>query len=257
MIINIKDLQFGYSKKVILNNISLRIRSGECVSILGPNGAGKSTLIKCIDGLLTPNKGSVVVHDKNIRFMNRRELSKLVSYVPQVSQNRFSLKVFDMVLIGRSPHMTWRSSFEDKEKAINALKLLGIENLAMRSFNELSGGQQQKVIIARAIAQETKILLLDEAISNLDIKHQLDVMEIVKQLASRYGISVVMVVHDLNIASRYSDKIVMMKKGEIVKVGDPHQVLTKNNIANVYGVDAYVGNIESKPHIVPLKVMCV
>lgn len=256
MKINIKDLEFRYSKEKILKKVSLNITDGECVSLLGPNGAGKSTLIKCIDGLLTPNKGGVFVNNKNIRLMNRRDISKIMGYVPQASSDRFSLKVFDMVLIGRSPHMTWRSSFEDKEKAINALKLLGIEDLAMRGFGELSGGQQQKVIIARAIAQETKILLLDEAISNLDIRHQLDVMEIVTKLVREYGISVVMVVHDLNIASRYSDKIVMMKKGEIVKVGNPQDVLTKENIANIYGVEAHIREIANKPHVVPLKVLC-
>lgn len=253
MKICIKDLEFGYSKEKILRGINLNILSGEHVSILGPNGAGKSTLIKCMDGLLKPQKGNIIVDDMSIINMKREEISKKIGYVPQSSTSLFMLKVFDMVLLGRRPHTTWRSSDKDKKKVLNALRLLNIEHLAMKNFNELSGGQRQKVIIARAIVQETDVLLLDEATSNLDIRHQLEVMSIIRKLVDDLGISVAMIVHDLNIAARFSDKIIIMNEGKIVACGTPEEVLTEENISSVYGVEICISNIKNKPYVVPLK----
>lgn len=253
MKIHINEMEFSYSNEKILKGITLEILPGECVSIIGPNGAGKSTLVKCIDRLLIPQKGEVRIDNKIIDDMSREQIAKKLGYVPQSSASLFPLKVFDMVLLGRRPHATWKSSKNDQIKVLNALSLLDIEHLAMKNFNEISGGQQQKVIIARAIAQETEVLLLDEPISNLDIRHQLEVMDMLRELINELGISAVMIVHDLNIAARYSDKIIIMNKGEIIASGTPQEVLTKENIASAYGVEVCVSRIENKPYIVPLR----
>ncbi len=253
MVVKVDHLEFNYADIRILNKVMLDVASGECISIIGPNGAGKSTLVKCIIGLLSPQKGGIEIDGKNIADMKRVEIARKVGYVPQSQMSLFPLKVFDMVLLGRRPHLSWRSSENDLNKALDALKVLRIEDLAMKNFNEISGGQQQKVIIARALAQETKILLLDEPISNLDIKHQLEVMELIKKLSEKYRITSIMVVHDLNIAARYSDKIAMMDKGQIVAYGTPEQVLTKDNILKVYDVEVEIGNVQERPYIVPLK----
>ncbi|MCT4562717.1 MAG: ABC transporter ATP-binding protein [Maledivibacter sp.] len=253
MTVYINGLEFSYAREKILKGINLNILPGEHVCILGPNGAGKSTLIKCMDGLLKPQKGDIRIDGRSIGDMKREEIAKKLGYVPQSSTNLFTLKVFDMVLLGRRPHTTWRSSENDKRKVLNALELLNIEHLAMKNFNEISGGQQQKVIIARAIAQETDILLLDEATSNLDIRHQLEVMDIIRRLVDELGISAVMIVHDLNIAARYSDKIIIMNEGEIAAYGTPEEVLTEENISSVYGVEICIGDIKEKPYVVPLK----
>jgi len=253
MRIQIENLEFGYSSKKILKGFSFDVESGELVTILGPNGAGKSTLIKCMDGLLKPQKGDIKFDGESLLNMKREQIAKKIGYVPQSSTSLFPLTVFDMVLLGRRPHMSWGNGENDKRKVLHALEMLNIEDLAMNNFNELSGGQQQKVIIARALAQETEVLLLDEATSNLDIRHQLEVMQIIRRLVEELNILVIMIVHDLNVASRYSDKIIVMKDGKIVVSGIPNEVLTEDTIANVYEVEARVNIVDEKPHIVPLK----
>ena len=146
-----------------------------------------------------------------------------------------------MLLMGRRPHIAWRNTEKDMNKVIESMRILNIEHLALRLFNELSGGMQQKVIIARAIVQETEIILLDEPISNLDIRHQFEVMNIVRSLIDSKGILALMVLHDLNIAARYSDKIIIMDEGRIVYYGPPADVLSKDNIASIYGVEVHIG----------------
>lgn len=254
MKIQIKDLEFCYGDKMILTGTNLEIAGGELVSIVGPNGTGKSTLVKCMNGLLKAQRGEIKIDNADVKKITRKQIAKKVSYVPQASTSLFNLNVFDMVLFGRRPHTTWRSSREDRVKALKALKILNIEDLALNNFNELSGGQQQKVIIARALAQETEIIILDEPISNLDIRHQMEVMDTIRELVDKAGISAVMVAHDLNIATRYSDRIVIMNKGEIIAVGKPEKVLTKESIADVYGVEADLFRIDNKPYIIPTSV---
>jgi len=254
MRIKTENLEFSYSKKRILNEVNMDVYSGELVSVLGPNGAGKSTLIKCIDGLLKTKKGVLKVNGKNIKSIDRISLAKEIGYVPQTSSTVFPLTVFDMVLLGRRPHQKWNSEDLDRKKVIKALKLMNIEHLAMNHFDQLSGGQQQKVVIARTIAQDTDILLLDEATSNLDIRHQLEVMEIMRDLVDAHGKSVIMIVHDLNIASRYSDRVIIMKNGEVLASGKPHEVITEENINLVYDVEAKISEVEGKPYVLPLKV---
>jgi len=254
MSIQMKNLEFSYSDEKTLNGLSAHLKKGEFISILGPNGTGKSTLIKCINGLLKPQKGCLSINGCDISGMKHREIAKIMSYVPQSSSSLFNLSVLDMVLLGRCSHASWRSGKKDCLKAIEALEYLNIESLAMRSFNELSGGQQQKVVIARALAQETEIIVLDEPISNLDIRHQIEVMEIIRELVDKKAITAICIVHDLNIASRYSDKVVIMNKGQAVAEGKPADVLTKEVIGEVYGVEVGMTHVDDGLYIYPLKV---
>ena len=254
MKLKIKDVEFSYASTPIIEDICIDVVPSEIVTICGPNGVGKSTLLKCIDRILKP-KGSILLDGQEMKNMSMIEIARQIGYVSQSSSNVFPATVFDMVLMGRRPHAGWRSGEMDEDKVIEILKLMEMEDLALRDFSELSGGQQQKVIIARALAQEAEVLLLDEPTSNLDIRHQLEVMEIIKNLAKEKEISVVMSVHDLNLASRYADKIIMMKKGRIFSAGEPASVLTSENILSVYGVESVVKNESGKPFIVPIRPM--
>lgn len=251
----VKDLQFGYNSRTILNGISLELRPKEMLGVIGPNGSGKSTLIQCIDGLLRPETGSILLDGKELKDISRKELARKVGYVPQTtSRSFFPSTVIDTVLMGKRPHLGWRSSNQDVKNVIQVLRLIGIEDLAMRDINELSGGQQQKVLIARALAQEPAMLLLDEPTSNLDIKHQLEVVEIIREKVMEKSISAIMAVHDLNLAAKYTDRIVMMKDGKVFATGTPESVLTTENIRAVYGVVAEViRNNGNSPHIVPVR----
>ena len=254
MKLKIKDLEFSYSSTSVLENICMELASSEMLGIVGPNGAGKSTLIRCINRILKPRNGSILLDGKEIKHMSMIEIAKRVGHVPQTSSHTFPTTVFDTVLMGRRPHIGWRSSEEDLKKVVDALKMMEIEDLAMRDFNELSGGQQQKVLIARALSQEPSILLLDEPTSNLDIHHQLEVMEIIRELVVKKGISAVMAVHDLNLASRYTDRVIIMKNGRILDAGRPWDVLTQENIRDVYGVEVEVINSnDGRSYIVPVR----
>ena len=257
MKMEISSLEFGYSAETVLSKISFNVKKGEIVSLLGPNGAGKSTLIKCMDGLLKFKKGDIAIDGISIKNMNRNDISKKIAYVPQVTATLFSLKVFDMVMLGRRHYMNIKYKKNDYYKVLNSLKMLNIEHLAMKNFNQLSGGQKQKVIIARAIAQETEIILLDEATSNLDIRHQLEVMEIVNKLSKEFGITIIMILHDLNVASRYSDRIIILNNGGIAAIGTAKEVITEENISLIYGVESHVTNVGDKTHIVPMKITVI
>lgn len=253
MKLKIKDVEFRYASTPILENICMELAPSEILAIVGPNGVGKSTLIRCIDRILKPQKGSMLLDGREIKEMSMTEIARHMGYVPQSSSGVFPVTVFDMILMGRRPHLGWRSSVADIEKVVEVLKLMEIEDLALHDFNELSGGQQQKVLIARALAQEPEVLLLDEPTSNLDIRHQLEVMETLKKLVMEDGISAIMAVHDLNLASRYADKVIMMNAGSIFSAGDPASVLTPGNIRSVYGVEAVVKNYGGRPYIMPIR----
>ena len=253
MKLKVKGVEFGYNSTLVLEGISMDLDSSEIIGIVGPNGAGKSTLIRCIDRILTPGGGTILLDENDISNMTRMEIAKRMGYVPQTTTRVFPATVFDTVLMGRRPHLGWKSSEEDVDKVLEILELLGIMEFAMRDFNEISGGQQQKVLIARALAQEADILLLDEPTSNLDIRHQLEVMEIMTNIVHKKGISAVMAIHDLNLASRYTSRILMMNGGRIFAAGDPESVLTEENIRRAYGVEALVKSDGERPYIIPVK----
>lgn len=248
--LGVEDLSFSYPSRQIFSRMCMEIPKGTLVSILGPNGSGKSTFLKCVDRILTPQDGRIRVDDEDLSSLGRMEVARKMSYVPQTSVRVFPHSVFDMILMGRRPYLGWTSSGDDEERVWDVISLLGLEDIALHSFNELSGGQQQKVLIARALVQETGLMLLDEPTSNLDVWHQLDVMTIVSDLVSKQGITTLMAVHDLNMASRYSDMIILMKQGTIQAAGSPSDVLTPEHIARVYGVEAQVFRQNGGPLVI-------
>lgn len=250
MEIRIKDMQFGYSGVPVLNDVCLNIDKAQFVSILGPNGVGKSTLIHCINKILQPTGGTVMLDDKDVTEYSLKEMAKHVGYVPYASSDTFPLSVVDAVLLGRHPHAGWKTSDEDLDIVFETLSQLGIEDLAMRPFNELSAGQHQKVMLARGLVQRPEVLLLDEPTSNLDIKHQLGIARLLRNLSHEKNIMVIMISHDINIASKYSDHIIMMHDGGVFAVGTPRKVLTADNIRTVYEVDCTVIDDEGSPHII-------
>ncbi|MDI9644151.1 MAG: ABC transporter ATP-binding protein [Candidatus Verstraetearchaeota archaeon] len=251
--LTINKLSFNYASVPILRDVEFCVESGEIVSILGPNGSGKSTLLRCINRILKTQQNAVLIDGKDIGSFSLKELPKIIGYVPQTSTSTFPFTVFDVVLMGRKPYVHWSLSERDYEIVAETLEFLGIQGFAMRHFNELSGGEQQKVIIARALVQEPQILLLDEPTSSLDIKHQLEILCIMRDLAQARHCSVIMALHDLNLASRFSDRILMLKKGCVFAVGTPEEVLTKENVKAVYDINAYITNsVLGRPQVTPL-----
>jgi iron complex transport system ATP-binding protein len=253
--LKVTDVAFHYANVPVLKDVSIEVETTEFLGVLGPNGAGKSTLLKCIDRILSPQKGSIVLDGQNIKDMSRIDLAKKIGYIPQSLSHAFSATVFDAVLMGRRPHLSWRTSEKDTEAVLDTLHMLHIEDLAMRDINELSGGQMQKVFIARALTQDPDVLLLDEPTSNLDVRHQLEVMHTIKSIVRKKGISAIMAIHDLNLAARYADRIVMMHNGTIFSAGEPAAVLTEENIQRVYGVEAEVYHNNGKLYIVPTRAI--
>jgi iron complex transport system ATP-binding protein len=251
--LTVNKLSFNYNGFSALKDVELEMGLGEVLSIVGPNGSGKSTLLKCINRILKPKQNTVLIDGEDTSKIGLRELCKMMGYVPQTSTNTFPFTVFDIVLMGRRPYIQWSLSERDKEIVAATLDYLGIGELAMRHFNELSGGEQQKVVIARALAQQPQLLLLDEPTSSLDIKHQLEILCILKGLAQSKHCSVIVAMHDLNLASRFSDRMLMLKQGCIFAVGTPESVLTEANIESVYGVKARVTrSVLDRPQITPL-----
>ncbi len=250
MKVEIEGLSFGYGDVPVLKGIDLTMEGAQVVSILGPNGVGKSTLIHCINKILSPTEGRVLLDGRDVAEYSLKEVARRVGYVPYSSSDTFPLTVVDTVLLGRHPHAGWKTTDEDLEAVFEVLERLDIQDLAMRYFNELSAGQHQKVMLARGLVQSPDILLLDEPTSNLDIKHQLAISRTLREISHSEGILVVMISHDLNIAARYSDNVVMLHDGKVFAVGSPAEVLTVDNIRQVYGVESRIIDDNGRPYIV-------
>ncbi|MBQ8179482.1 MAG: ABC transporter ATP-binding protein [Candidatus Methanomethylophilaceae archaeon] len=251
MKIDIENISFDYSPSAnVLSDITLNVEGAQVISILGPNGVGKSTLIHCINKILEPTKGVVMIEDRDVSEYSLKEVARKIGYVPYSSSDTFPLTVVDTVLLGRHPHAGWRTTDNDLEIVFDVLEKLGIQDLSMRYFNELSAGQRQRVMLARGLVQKPEVIMLDEPTSNLDIKHQLGISRTLKQLSREEGILVIMISHDLNIAARYSDNIVLMHRGRVYAVGTPREVLTEDNIREVYGVDSRIIDEGGYPYII-------
>ncbi len=243
MKLEIRDLEFSYDSTPVLEDLNLRVEAGEVLGIIGPNGSGKTTLLKCINRILEPQFGEILVGSTGISELDRIEIAKKMGYVSQIRGKSFPSTVFDTILMGRKPHGGWKPSSKDFEKTSRIIEVLGLEEISMRDVGQISGGQLQKVMIGRALAQEPKTLLLDEPTSSLDLKHQLEVMNLISDQASK-GVSVIMVIHDLNLAGRYSDKLVMLCDGKVSAAGGL-EILNSDNIRNIYGVEA---EVERRPY---------
>jgi iron complex transport system ATP-binding protein len=253
MNITVQNLTFSYRSTPTLNKVSLQLCDSEVLGMVGPNGSGKTTLIKCINKILEPKQGQILLGEQTLNKMSRLDVAKQIGYVPQSTLGNSEVTtVFEMALMGRRPHITWQSSEKDEEIVWKALKTLNVEHLAMRNFYELSGGEQQRVLVARSIAQEAKVLLLDEPTSNLDIRHQLEVMDLTRKLVVKEKLSAAVAIHDLNLAARYCDKVVMMKEGKVFAAGEAKAVLSAENIAVAYGVEVEIGYCKNNPYIIPV-----
>ncbi|WP_188397679.1 ABC transporter ATP-binding protein [Sporomusa sp. GT1] len=253
MNIAVHNVCFSYNSHPILQDVSLTVQQGQVVSIVGPNGAGKSTLLKCMVRLLKPQAGIVHLDGEDIARKNSRKLAKALGYVPQNTNDVFSSTVLETVLMGRKPHVIWEVGDEDFRVVTQVMNFLGIAHLAERPLNQLSGGQKQKVFVARALAQQPAIFLFDEPTSNLDVRHQLEVFATIKQLAETEQRTVIVVVHDLNLAARFSDTLVMLKQGSIYAAGKPEQVLTEDNMREVYNISAAVIETKHGHYVIPIE----
>jgi len=250
MRIELDCVDFSYFELQILHGISLDLKEGNLVSIIGPNGVGKSTLIHCINKILTPTGGTVSINGVDNAEISFKDLAKLLGYVPYTSPNTFPISVTDAVLMGRHPHNRQAPTDDDLRIVFQTLEDMGIDELADRQLNELSAGQLQKVILARGLAQEPRALLLDEPTANLDIKHQMGVTRMLRDISHSTGMLVIMICHDLNIAAKYSDWIIMMSEGRIYSEGDPVDTITEQAISDVYGVHCKVLIDCGRPHII-------
>ncbi|MFF5110171.1 ABC transporter ATP-binding protein [Streptosporangium sp. NPDC000509] len=250
------DVRLGYGDRVVVDGLDLGIEAGTVTTIIGPNGCGKSTLLRAMGRLLRPSGGEVLLDGKRIDKMPSREVARILGVLPQAPSAPEGLTVADLVARGRHPHQTWyRQWSSDDESAVGeALAMTGLLDLGERPLDELSGGQRQRAWISMALAQGTDLLLLDEPTTFLDLAHQIEVLELVRRLHGELGRTVVMVLHDLNLAARYADRLVAMRDGRIVAAGPPAEVLTETLLAEVFELDAKVieDPVTGTPLVVPI-----
>jgi len=250
--LDVSGLQYRYGGKSVLDGVDLQVRPGEVVSLVGPNGAGKSTLLKCLNRILRPHAGSVTLDGQALHAMSRRQLAQRVAYVPQQTAAAMALSVADMVALGRAPYRGSAGAGHDFEIVADAIERLDLQALALRSYDQLSGGERQRVLLARALAQQAPFLLLDEPTSDLDLRHQVQAMSIARALAQQQGAGILIAIHDLGLASRFSDRLVMLHQGRNVAQGPWQEVLTPANIAMVYGIGVVVGQADGMPYVIPV-----
>ncbi|MBM3303197.1 MAG: ABC transporter ATP-binding protein [Deltaproteobacteria bacterium] len=250
MMLSVNEISFRYDSHPVLQEITFDLPKGEILGVLGINGAGKSTLLKCINKILRPTGGSVLVEGTNVVSLSRDGVARRIGYVPQ----RFGddhVTVFDAVLLGRKPHIKWVATDRDILVVERLLMSMGLEDYAFRPISTLSGGEAQKVIIARALAQEPKVLLLDEPTSSLDLRNQLDVMSLVSSVVRTEGVSAVVAIHDLNLALRFADRFLILKDGAIHAMGTK-DTLNSTVIEEVFGVQSIVKIVEGYPVVIPV-----
>ena len=238
--LNIHDLSFAYRDKMVLDGIELSVVKGEVIGIIGPNGCGKTTLLKHLNRNLQPDSGTVLINETNLEEMTKSEIARQIASVPQTNEIKFSFTARDIVAMGRMPFMErFRGeSSEDIRIVEDAMQRTNISNLADRYINTMSGGERQRVIIARALAQTPEVVLLDEPTLHLDISNQFDALDLVKKLSDEDGLTVIIVSHDLPMVVRYCDRIMMLKDHKIFALGTPEEVLTPENMRDIFNIDA-------------------
>ncbi len=254
--LKVEGVDCFYDSAKILENVCFSVKTGTFLGILGPNGSGKTTLLKSISRVLKPRKGAILIDNTNIYRMKTKEVAKQLAVVPQESAITFSFTALDIILMGRTPHLSrmQTESVEDMAIAKKAMEYTGTWHLAKRLVTELSGGEKQRVIIARALTQQPKILLLDEPTTHLDISNQLEIMDLLKQLCVDKKLLIVGVFHDFNLAARYCDSIILLKNGKIVAAGKAAETLTSENIKKVFGIDTIVNRhpVTDLPYVIPI-----
>jgi len=240
--IELKDVSLGYDHRAIVNNINLKAEPGKVLGLIGPNGSGKSTLLKGITRIINPSSGHIFIDGRDVKNIKREELARLVATVPQNPVLPQAFTAFEVVLMGRTPHLGLLRYEGEKDIAIawQAMRATKTELFAERRIGELSGGERQRLIIARALTQQPRVLLLDEPTANLDIKYQVELLDLVKSLCFEQSLAVIVALHDLNLAAQYCDWLVMLNGGQIYTKGIPQEVLTVENIKKVYGAEVCV-----------------
>ena len=236
--LKVQGVEFGYKSVRVLDGVGFEAEAGEVIGVLGPNGSGKTTLLKCMNKALKPRLGSVLVDDREVSDLTRKEIAREMGVVPQNSGVNFPFTALEIVLMGRGPSLGRFQTEGDEDLRIvkRSMKATDVLELAARPMTELSGGEKQRVIIARALAQCPKILLLDEPTLHLDVNHQLEIMDIVRHLAREQRLTVVMVSHDLNLAARYCDKLILLLEGKVLAAGKVEEVLTSENMERVFKI---------------------
>ena len=239
-----------YGDGPVVEDVAVAVEAGEVVCLLGPNGAGKSTLLQAALRLVEPDAGTVAVGGDAVTDLDRRELARRVGYVPQAESQRTPATVFEAVLMGRRPYVAWRASEADRAVVARTLAALDLADLATRDVRTLSGGQRRKVLVARALAQEPDALVLDEPTSDLDVRHELELLEVVREAAAA-GRAALLAMHDLTLAARVADRLVLLRDGGVYDAGAPGDVLTREAVRDVYGVDAEVRRDGTGVSVVP------
>jgi iron complex transport system ATP-binding protein len=240
--IEVNAISFRYREDWVLQDISFRVERGEFVGLIGPNGSGKTTLMKMLYRLLSPQKGEILFELVPMKKMNRMDIAKRIAVVSQETHLLFPFTVLETVLMGRSPHLGpfMFESEKDLEIAWRAMEWTKIQPFSERTIDELSGGERKRVFIARALSQEPEVILLDEPTANLDIHHQIDFLDLILTLNRERGLTIVIASHDMNIASEFCDRLILLQQGRIYRAGTPVEVITKENIESVYGCEVWV-----------------
>lgn len=230
----------GYGRRVVVEEISVAVESGEVVTILGPNGSGKSTLIKTMCNIMEPKTGTITINDVPISDIEKSEFAKIVGYIPQTAMFSGQSSVYDSVLLGRRPYVDWAYSKKDLDIAADAMVRMSVDSLYDRPVSQLSGGQVQRVALARVLAQDPKFYIFDEPTSALDLRNQLDTLKLMRSVIKEKGAGMIMAMHDLNLALRYSDKVMALKDGRVYDFGPAKEVITEQMIRDVYRVDSQI-----------------
>ncbi|GJQ22532.1 MAG: ABC transporter ATP-binding protein [Planctomycetia bacterium] len=250
MAISTFNLNFWYGQKKVIHNISIDISKGEFVVILGCNGSGKSTFLKILAGLLPYREGMVTIFHQSLQSISIKERAKIIGYLPQFHNPVFPFTVEDVVLTARASHVFSLPSKKDYDRTAEALKLIGLLEIRKQPYTELSGGERQMTMIARIMAQEPRILLLDEPINHLDIKHQFEIMSLLKRITKELNITTVVVLHDVNVAMRYADRFLFFKNGQLY-AGGGKEIINTETIREVYRIDAVVGEVRGMSFVIP------